>query len=153
MIKSDDSSPVSDPHNLKRFTSAQKGVFDVALAELEDGRKRSHWIWFIFPQLDGLGRSSTAQFYGIKGIEEARAYLAHPVLGPRLEECARAVLSVEGRTASEIFGYPDDIKLRSSMTLFAVASGDLGSVFARVIEKYFSGVEDAATLRLLEGDK
>jgi uncharacterized protein (DUF1810 family) len=138
-----------DPFDLQRFVSAQEGVHDKALAEVRAGRKRTHWMWYIFPQLDGLGSSPTARRYGIKSIEEARAYLAHPLLGPRLVECAEAALAVEGRTASEIFGYPDDLKLKSSMTLFAsVAEPD--SVFVRVLDKYYRGEQDARTLELLD---
>jgi uncharacterized protein (DUF1810 family) len=139
-----------DPFNLARFTDAQAGVYDRALAELRSGRKRTHWMWFIFPQVAGLGHSGMSKHYAIKNSEEAREYLNHPVLGPRLVQCAEAVLAVEGRTISEIFGYPDDLKLRSSMTLFArVAEG--GSIFARVLDKYFRGEADERTLRLLEG--
>lgn len=139
----------NDPFDLHRFVSAQEGVHEKALAELRAGRKRTHWMWYIFPQLDGLGSSSTARHYAIKSIEEARAYLAHPLLGPRLAECAEAVLAVEGRTASEIFGYPDDLKLKSSMTLFASVA-DPDSVFVKVLEKYYRGEQDARTLELLE---
>jgi uncharacterized protein (DUF1810 family) len=140
--------PQDDRYNLARFSQAQERVYNGALAELRAGRKRSHWMWFIFPQIAGLGRSEMSQRYAITGLDEARAYLSHPVLGPHLRECAQAVLDVEGRTASEIFGDPDDMKLRSSMTLFAYAdSGD--SVFVRVLQKYFGGKEDGATLRRL----
>jgi len=138
----------ADRFNLGRFVSAQSGVYEGALAELRSGRKRTHWMWFVFPQVEGLGRSSTSRFYAVKGLEEAREYLRHPVLGPRLAECAEAVLAVEGRTASAIFSYPDDLKLHSSMTLFSVAAGP-GSVFARVLDKYFQGRQDAGTLREL----
>jgi len=110
-------------------------------------------MWFIFPQISGLGHSSTSRFYSIKSIEEARAYLDHSVLGTRLNECAEALLAVEGRSASAIFGYPDDMKLKSSMTLFAAATGDPGSVFIRVLDNYFAGEQDGATLRLLESHK
>jgi uncharacterized protein (DUF1810 family) len=138
----------ADPFNLQRFVSAQAGVYEEALAELRGGRKRTHWMWFIFPQIQGLGYSATSRHYAIRGLDEAREYLRHPVLGPRLEECAEAVLAVEGRTASAIFSYPDDLKLHSSMTLFAAAAGP-GSVFARVLDKYFGGSQDAGTLREL----
>ena len=111
----------SDPFDLARFVSAQEGVFDVTIAELRRGQKRSHWVWFIFPQVQGLGKSLTSNKYAIRSLDEARAYLNHPVLGPRLLECCRAILSVQGKSASEIMGYPDDLKLRSSMTLFALA--------------------------------
>ncbi len=138
----------ADPFDLGRFTSAQAGVYDRALAELTAGEKRSHWMWFIFPQLDGLGRSPTARQYAIKSMDEAREYLMHEVLGSRLLECAEAVCAVEGRSASQIFGYPDDLKLKSSMTLFASAA-DAESVFNSVLDKYFDGERDDRTLELL----
>jgi uncharacterized protein (DUF1810 family) len=134
---------------LERFISAQAAIYGGVLAELRSGRKRTHWMWFIFPQVEGLGHSATTMHYAIKSIDETRAYLNHPVLGPRLRECAEAVLAVEGRTASEIFQYPDDLKLMSSMTLFAAAS-EPGSVFVRVLDKYFAGKQDERTLQLLK---
>ncbi len=137
-----------DPHDLDRFVQAQEGDFERALREIRGGRKVSHWMWYIFPQLDGLGFSPTARRYAIKGLDEAAAYLRHPVLGPRLVECAEAALGVEGRTASEIFGSPDDLKLRSCATLFASVS-PAGSVFHRLLDKYFQGQHDGKTLRLL----
>jgi len=137
-----------DPFHLARFVSAQEGVYATALSELRSGRKRTHWMWFVFPQVSGLGYSATSQRYAIHGLDEARAYLNHPVLGARLRECAEAVLAVEGRSASEIFGPPDDVKLRSSMTLFAQADGP-DSVFAQVLVRYFGGEQDAETLRRL----
>jgi uncharacterized protein (DUF1810 family) len=137
-----------DPHNLSRFLQAQAGVYEQALAEIASGRKRSHWMWFIFPQIDGLAFSSTSEFYSIKSLAEAKAYLEHPVLGPRLIACAEAALAVEGRTATEIFGSPDDLKLRSCATLFACASPP-GSVFHRLLAKYHQGKSDDKTLRLL----
>jgi uncharacterized protein (DUF1810 family) len=136
------------PFNLERFVSAQAGAYAAALAELRGGRKRTHWIWFIFPQVEGLGQSSTSMRYAIRGLDEARAYLGHPVLGPRLIECSEAVLGVEGRAASEILPYPDDLKLRSSMTLFELVA-EPGSVFGRVLDKYFQGRRDERTLALL----
>jgi len=139
----------SDLFDLSRFTKAQEGVYDTALAELKSGQKRSHWMWYIFPQIDGLAHSSTAKYYAIKNIEEARQYLNHPVLGARLVECAEAVLSIEGRSVSQIFGYPDDLKLKSSMTLFASVP-DSNPVFVRVLDKYFSRERDDRTLQLLE---
>ena len=142
-------SPVTDPFDLNRFTTAQQNIYDNALAELRNGRKRSHWMWFIFPQIDGLGSSPTSKYYSIKSQEEARQYLNHPVLGKRLSECAEAVFSIEGRSISEIFGYPDNLKLKSSMTLFAYVSPPC-SVFAHVLSKYFNGARDALTLQLLE---
>ena len=133
---------------LQRFLDAQDGVYATALAELRAGRKRSHWMWFVFPQIAGLGHSSTAAYYAIADLAEARAYLAHPLLGARLAECAEALLGVTGRTAHEIFGSPDDLKLRSSMTLFAQVAGP-DSVFRRVLERYYGGEADARTLDLL----
>lgn len=137
-----------DPFDLQRFTSAQERVYRDVLAELRGGRKRSHWMWFIFPQIEGLGYSATSKHYAIKSPQEARAYLQHPVLGARLVECAETILQLTGRSASEIFGSPDDMKLRSSMTLFA-AVADTDSVFARVLDKYFGGKPDQKTLDLL----
>ncbi len=138
-----------DRFELNRFIKAQDTIYDVALWELKNGRKRSHWMWFIFPQIDGLAQSSTSKFYALKSMEEARAYLNHPVLGKRLKECAEAVLAVEGHSVSEIFGYPDDLKLKSSLTLFAsVADGE--SVFTSLLNKCFNGERDLRTLELLE---
>ena len=133
--------------SLERFVEAQAGIHDTALAELRAGRKRSHWMWFVFPQLAGLGHSATAQRYAIAGRAEARTYLAHPVLGPRLAEAAQALLGVEGRSAAEIMGHPDDLKLRSSMTLFAEAADD-PAVFRAVLRRYYDG-PDQRTLDLL----
>jgi uncharacterized protein (DUF1810 family) len=138
-----------DPFDLNRFVRAQEHDYARALAEVRGGRKRSHWIWYIFPQLDGLGYSATSRRYAIKSLAEAKAYLAHPVLGPRLLEIAEAALAVVGRTAQEIFGAPDDLKLRSCATLFAQVSPP-GSVFHRLLDRYFDGKPDEATLRLLE---
>ncbi len=138
----------SDPHDLRRFLLAQDGACATALAELRSGRKRSHWMWFVFPQFAGLGSSATSRHFAIRSADEARAYLAHPVLGPRLVECADAVLAVTGRSAHEIFGSPDDQKLRSSATLFASVSPP-GSVFERLLDTYFGGRRDDATLRLI----
>ena len=140
---------MEDLFNLQRFVDAQISTYATALSELKSGAKRSHWIWFIFPQVDGLGFSAMSKRYAINGLDEARAYLAHPVLGPRLRECADAVLMVDGKTAMQIMGSPDDLKLRSSMTLFAHVS-DEGSVFHQVLDKYFDGVADEATLRRIE---
>jgi uncharacterized protein (DUF1810 family) len=137
-----------NPFDLHRFVDAQDGVYDTVLAELRAGGKRSHWMWYVFPQLRGLGRSPTAVRFSISSIDEARAYLAHDVLGPRLRECAQLVAEVDGRTAEEIFGWPDDMKLRSSMTLFAHAADDSDD-FVAVLEKFYDGQEDPATLRLL----
>jgi uncharacterized protein (DUF1810 family) len=141
---------LSDPFDLARFVKAQEVSYDRALSEIRRGAKRSHWMWFIFPQIDGLGSSPTAKHYAIKSPEDARQYLAHPVLGPRLLECADAVLSVEGRSASEIFGSPDDLKLRSCMTLFESVAGP-GSAFGRVIDRYYQGQRDSKTHELLAG--
>ena len=139
----------SDPFDLSRFVTAQQGVFDVALSELRRGRKESHWMWFVFPQIDGLGTSAMARRYAIASVEEARAYLDHPLLGTRLVECCRAILTIEGLSASDIFGYPDDAKLRSSMTLFA-AVGSPHPEFSAVLDKYFGGHADARTIELLK---
>lgn len=137
----------NDPYDLRRFVQAQEGDYAQALAEVRSGRKRSHWMWYVFPQYAGLGFSSTAQHYAIKSLDEARAYLQHPLLGPRLTECFEAVLGVEGKTAHEIFGSPDDLKLRSCATLFACISPP-GSVFEQLLDKYFEGRRDEKTLRL-----
>jgi uncharacterized protein (DUF1810 family) len=137
-----------DPYDLERFVRAQHGIYEEALAEIESGRKRSHWMWFIFPQFAGLGMSPTSQHFAIKSVDEARAYLLHPILGPRLLRCAEAVLSLAGRSAYEIFGSPDDVKLRSSATLFAAVSA-AGSVFHQVLGRYFEGVPDDRTLQLM----
>lgn len=150
MIRADETIGRDDPFDLSRFTEAQEGIYDSVLAELRSGRKRTHWIWFIFPQFAGLGHSPTSQHYAIKSIEEARRYLTHSVLGARLLECSKAVLAIEGRSVSEIFGYPDDLKLKSSMTLFASVAEDPSSVFISVLEKYFRGEQDALTLQLLK---
>jgi uncharacterized protein (DUF1810 family) len=139
---------VDDPHDLGRFVAAQAGVYAAALAELRAGRKRSHWMWFVFPQVAGLGSSAMARRYAIAGVAEARAYLGHPVLGPRLVECAEALIAIEERSAREIMGSPDDLKLRSCATLFARVAPP-GSAFERLIDRYYGGEEDAATLRLL----
>jgi uncharacterized protein (DUF1810 family) len=135
----------NDPHDLQRFVDAQATVYDQVSAELRMGRKRTHWMWFVFPQLRGLGFSPTAQRYGIASIEEAHAYLAHPVLGPRLVACTRWVLAVQDRSAYEIFGSPDDQKFRSSMTLFAHAN-PATSEFRDALVKYYGGEEDPLTL-------
>ncbi len=134
--------------DLSRFVTAQEGVYERALAEIRSGRKRTHWMWFIFPQLVGLGVSETARFFGIRDAAEARAYLRHPVLGRRLEEIARATLAVDGLTAQQIFGSPDDVKLRSCATLFATASAE-GSVFTQLLDRFFDGRPDDRTLALL----
>ena len=135
---------------LQRFLDAQDKVYETALAELRAGRKRTHWMWFVFPQIARLGHSPTAVYYAIADRAEAQSYLAHPLLGARLAECAQALLGVTGRTAHEILGSPDDLKLRSSMTLFAQVAGP-DSVFRRVLERYYGGEADARTLDLLAG--
>ena len=154
---------MNDPHNLRRYIDAQERVFTRVRAELTAGRKESHWMWFVFPQLRGLGSSPTARQYGIASLEEARAYLAHEVLGEQLRECTRLVNGIEGRTIEEIFGYPDHLKFRSCMTLFERAAVDAGQgagtgsagdaagaqVFREALGKYFAGEEDPLTLRLL----
>jgi uncharacterized protein (DUF1810 family) len=146
------SDPIADPWHLSRFVEAQSDTYERALAELREGRKRSHWMWFVFPQVAGLGLSSMSVRYAISGRPEARAYLVHPVLGPRLRECAEALLALDGtRPATQILGYPDDLKLRSSATLFAQVSPP-GSVFHRLLERYFGGRADDATLTLLQND-
>lgn len=137
-----------DPFDLDRFLQAQEGVYAAALAELRAGRKTSHWMWFVFPQFDGLGRSQTARFFAVKSLAEARAFLAHPVLGKRLRECTAAVLRVTGRTASEIFGYPDDLKFCSSMTLFERAEPDC-DLFSEALDRFFEGRRDRLTRELL----
>ena len=144
-----DQQPQADPFDLSRFVQAQQETYPRALAEIRQGRKRSHWMWFIFPQIDGLGYSSTARFYAIKSKDEAKAYLDHPLLGKRLIECAEALLAIKGKSAAEIFGYPDDLKLRSSMTLFASVSGS-ESAFSRVLDQYYDRQPDARTLELLK---
>lgn len=132
---------------LDRFLTAQEHSYDTALREIKSGRKRSHWMWYIFPQIAGLGMSSTAQYYSIADIEEAREYIAHPVLGARLIEISRALLTLGSSDATAVMGYPDDLKLRSSMTLFAQVSGD--PVFSAVIDKFYGGSPDTRTMRIL----
>ena len=137
---------LKDRYHLERFVEAQAGVWGQVCAELRAGRKRSHWMWFVFPQMRGLGSSPMAMRYAISGRDEARAYLDHPVLGPRLQECAGLVVEVEGRTIEEIFEYPDDLKFHSSMTLFAEVEGPDERVFHEALRKYFDGKTDLATL-------
>ena len=141
------SSP-TDVFDLQRFVDAQAAVYDTVLAELRAGAKRSHWIWFIFPQLAGLGRSPTAARFAISSLAEAQAYLDHDILGPRLRQCTHLVNSTEGRSVDDIFGWPDDPKVRSSMTLFARATPD-NADFLRLLEKFYGGEEDPATVALL----
>ena len=137
-----------DPHDLDRFVQAQRDVYEAALGEIRRGRKTSHWMWFVFPQLRGLGSSPAAQHYGVASLEEARAYLAHPVLGPRLRACAEAVAGLAGRTAADVFGSPDDLKLGSSLTLFERADPD-EPAFGRALDVLCAGRRDPATLRKL----
>jgi uncharacterized protein (DUF1810 family) len=139
---------MDDPFDLQRFVAAQDAVYDQVKAELAAGAKVSHWMWFVFPQLKALGRSGMAQRYGIASKAEAEAYWSHPVLGARLRECCRLVLAVEGRTASQIFGAPDDLKLRSCLTLFEQADPH-EPVFGQLLDRYYAGERDVATLRLL----
>ncbi len=140
--------PAEDPHHLARFVAAQDGIYDQAQAELRQGAKRSHWMWFVFPQLAGLGSSAMAQRYAIRSAAEAKAYLAHPLLGSRLTECTAAVLAQTGRSAEAIFGPVDAMKLKSSMTLFEAVSPP-GSGFAEALGRYFDGARDERTLDIL----
>ncbi len=137
-----------DPYRLQRFVDAQQPVYDTVRRELAAGRKRSHWMWFIFPQIAGLGHSEIAQRFAISSLQEARAYLAHPLLGPRLRECAQLAANAEGHDAHAVFGHPDDLKFHSSMTLFAQATPD-NQVFVDCLRKYFGGEPDSATLARL----
>ena len=139
---------MSDPSNLDRFVQAQNPVLDQVRAELGAGCKRTHWMWFVFPQLSGLGHSPTARYYALGSLAEARAYLEHPVLGPRLIECTELVNKVDGRSINQIFGSPDDMKFRSSMTLFACAQPG-ASVFRAALDKYFGDVPDPLTTEML----
>jgi uncharacterized protein (DUF1810 family) len=138
---------MDDVFDLQRFVTAQAPVYAQVCAELANGRKASHWMWFVFPQLKGLGRSATAQHFGIASRAEAQAYWRHPLLGPRLKQCAQLVLGVDGRSVHQIFGSPDDLKFRSCMTLFAAATDE--PVFREALDKYFAGKGDEQTLRLL----
>jgi uncharacterized protein (DUF1810 family) len=139
---------MNSAYNVHRFVAAQDSAYQQVLAELRAGQKRSHWMWFIFPQIAGLGHSATAEYYAISSLGEAAAYLDHPVLGARLRECTRLVNAVEGRSAAEIFGWPDDLKFCSCMTLFAHATAD-NQLFKEALEKYFGGEEDALTVERL----
>jgi uncharacterized protein (DUF1810 family) len=139
---------MDDPFGLQRFVDAQDRVYDRVVAELRAGAKRSHWIWFIFPQLAELGSSSTARLYGIRSFAEAQAYLAHPVLGARLRECARLLAAIQGASIKEIFGWPDNLKVCSSMTLFARATAD-NADFLTVLDTFYDGQQDPRTLELL----
>ena len=139
-----------DPFELNRFVEAQEDIYASALAQIRAGQKRSHWMWYIFPQIEGLGFSSTSRRYAIRGIAEATSYLAHPIVGPRLLECSKAALNVERRSAHEVFGSPDDLKLQSCATLFAQVSPP-ASVFEQLIDRFFEGQPDQNTLRQLRG--
>ena len=136
--------------DLERIVTAQAPVFETVLAELRAGRKRTHWMWFIFPQLAGLGRSSTARFYGISSIDEARAYLGHPLLGPRLELCTRIVLASRSSSLHAMFGSPDDMKFRSCMTLFSLTTDDPASPFRQALDRWCGGRPDERTLALVD---
>ncbi|MEI9891537.1 MAG: DUF1810 domain-containing protein [Caulobacteraceae bacterium] len=141
---------MDDPHELDRFVKAQAGAYDRALAELQGGKKRSHWMWFVFPQLVGLGSSPTAATYAIRSLAEARAYLQHPVLGARLVESVQAANAVQGRSAADIFGYPDELKFRSCLTLFVLAAAGADKTpFQRGLDKYFDGESDPLTVQTL----
>jgi len=142
---------MNDPFDLQRFVDAQADVIDAAMDELRAGKKRSHWMWFVFPQLEGLGRSTMAQHYAISSLEESRAYLEHPVLGARLRQCSEIVLAVDARSVGEIFGAPDDQKFWSSMTLFSITADSSTTVFRSCLQKYFGGSTDRGTLLLLQG--
>jgi uncharacterized protein (DUF1810 family) len=142
---------MADPYNLDRFLKAQEDMYDAALDELKSGRKRSHWIWFIFPQLAGLGQSPTAQYYGIKSLDEAAAYLKHPVLGGRLHESLKVLQTLEQTNADQIFGELDAMKFRSSLTLFAEADG-ADPIVEGALQRWFGGRKDEKTLHLLRGD-
>jgi uncharacterized protein (DUF1810 family) len=135
----------NDPYNLQRFVDAQNALFEQVCAELREGRKQGHWMWFVFPQLRGLGHSEMAVHFAITCRQEAEMYLKHPVLGPRIRECTRLVNLVEGRSITRIFGYPDDLKFRSSMTLFAAATSE-NRAFNHALQKYFSGEPDRLTI-------
>lgn len=147
MTVDDSSSAGRDPFDLGRFVEAQDPVYATVLAELSAGAKRTHWIWFVFPQLRGLGHSAAAHRYGISSLAEATAYLRHPTLGPRLLECGALLCAHSDRSATEILGHPDDLKVRSSMTLFGRAGQE--PMFRRVLDTFYGGTEDPATLRLL----
>ena len=142
----------ADPFDLERFVEAQDRVFARAWSELSAGRKETHWMWFIFPQLAGLGQSEMSKRYGIRGMDEARAYMQHPILGERLRECTRLVVALPGADVNRIFGTPDDLKFHSSMTLFACACGDC-SPFHDALTKFFGGVDDPGTVKLLQTGK
>ena len=138
----------NDPYNLNRFIQAQEPVYSNVLAELQSGHKKTHWMWFIFPQIEGLGQSATARLYAIKNLDEASQYLNHPILGTRLLECSEIVLGIQGRSITDIFGWPDTLKLKSSMTLFSCVSNS-NPIFDEVLIRYFQGERDTRTLELV----
>lgn len=138
----------TDKFDLNRFVDAQAGIYTSVINELRAGSKRSHWMWFIFPQIDGLAMSATSRHYAIKSMDDARVFLEHPILGPRLIECSQTLVGIEGRSASQIFGYPDDLKLKSSMTLFSLVD-NADPVFDSVLEKYFDGERDDRTVEIV----
>lgn len=138
----------TDPFNLQRFVTAQNPLIDCVRSELRNGRKRSHWMWFVFPQIAGLGSSDHARWFAIHSLDEAKTYLSHPILGTRLHECTQLVLDIDGKTLGEIFGAPDDLKFRSSMTLFACAAGE-NSLFHAALKRYCGGLPDPLTLERL----
>lgn len=138
----------ADPYNLQRFVNAQEPIYTQALAELRAGHKRGHWMWYVFPQIQGLGVSAESKLFAIRSCDEARAYVEHPVLGPRIRECVQAVVDVEGRSIDQIFGYPDNLKFRSSMTLFARVARD-NDVFMAALRKYCGGMLDPRTIERL----
>lgn len=148
MAHQSDTAEDLDPFQLSRFLDAQQAAYPEILDELRRGRKQTHWMWFVFPQVEGLGSSFMARRYAIRSLAEARRYLAHPVLGARLTECSEMLLAIQGKSISEVMGCPDDVKLKSSMTLFA-GLGRPDSVFARVLEMYFHGQRDARTIEFL----
>jgi uncharacterized protein (DUF1810 family) len=141
---------MNDPYNLQRFVKAQAPVYEQVCAELRHGRKSSHWMWFIFPQIRGLGLSETAQYFAISSREEATAYLKHPILGARLQECTRLVTDIQGKSIDQIFDYPDNLKFQSSMTLFARATGE-NDIFLKALRMYFAGGFDPQTLARMSG--
>jgi uncharacterized protein (DUF1810 family) len=138
----------NDPNNLQRFVEAQRAVYERVRAELSAGQKQGHWIWFIFPQLTGLGMSAMSEEFGISSLDEAKSYINHPILGERLRECTELVLNVQDRSVDQIFGYPDNLKFRSCMTLFAKSASD-SRIFKNALEKYFGGEGDPLTLERL----
>ena len=140
---------MNDLFNLERFVAAQRSVYATVIEELESGTKVSHWMWFIFPQVEGLGKTETAKYYAIKSLDEAKAYVTHPLLGKRVQECTELVINIDGKSATDIFGYPDNLKFKSSMTLFLVAAPPHIDLFQRAINKYYDGQQDRVTIQIL----